>query len=129
MLSNRSFLSGHPVLVRRFFWLAVVVLCAVATLTLTAATNRSRDMARDAAVQAAWRANAGMTGVPTDPQAVYLRFNIKATTANADLAWQVSSAAQLRASLRSLDAANVNLSQVKVSRNGINYVVSAERAP
>lgn len=129
MLSKLSFLFGNPVLVRRLSWAAVCVLCVLATFALSRATDRAQEIARTNAVQSAWRASASVAAVPTDPQAVYRRFGIKPATANADLTWQVNSASELRASLRALDAANVNLSQAKVSRSGAVFVITAERAP
>ena len=43
--------SASPLLLRRAIYVAVVVLCIAATLTLISATERSNSRARDAAIQ------------------------------------------------------------------------------
>ena len=122
-------LSANPLLLRRAAYLGVIVFCVAATLALVSAHDRAAALARDAAVQSAWQTSGVSTATPATPEAVYSRFNIKAAAANADLAWQAATATELRASLRALDAAQIKLAQVKITRSGTGFLVSAERAP
>ena len=124
-----SSLSANPLLLRRAVSLGVIVCCFAATLVLVSAHDRAAALARDAAVQSAWQTSGVSTATPAVPEAVYSRFNMKATAANADLAWQAATAVELRASLRALDAAQIRLAQVKITRSGTGFLVSAERAP
>ena len=122
-------LSANPLLLRRAAYLGVIVFCVAATLALVSAHDRAAALARDAAVQSAWQLNGVSTGTSATSDAVYSRFNMKAAAANADLAWQAATATELRASLRALDAAQIKLAQVKITRSGTGFLVSAERAP
>ena len=122
-------LAANPLLLRRAVYAALIALCVIATLMLTAATDRATARARDVAMQSSWQANAAPVVVQTSPEAVYSRFNIKAAATNADLTWQANSANELRASLRALDAAQIKVAQIKIARNGSQFLVNAERAP
>ena len=122
-------LSANPLLLRRVAYVAVIVLCVVATRMLIAANDRATSRAHDAAIQSSWQTNAAPLPAPTSPEAVYSRFNMRAAAANADLTWQANSSNELRASLRALDAAEIKTSQIKITRGGTNFLVSAERAP
>ena len=122
-------LAANPLLLRRAVYAALIALCVIATLMLTAATDRATARARDVAIQSSWQANAAPVVVQTSPEAVYSRFNIKAAATNADLTWQANSANELRASLRALDAAQIKVAQIKFARSGSQFLVNAERAP
>ena len=121
--------SANPLLLRRAAYLTVTVVCVTTTLILIAASDRVTSRARDTAIQSSWQANAAPLPTQTSPEAIYSRFNIKAAAANADLTWQASSSNELRASLRALDAAQIKVAQIKITRSGTNFLVSAERAP
>ena len=121
--------SANPLLLRRAAYVAVIVFCIAAALMLISTTDRATARARDVAFQSSWQANAAPLLAQTSPEAVYSRFNIKAAAANADLTWQATSTNELRASLRALDAAQIKVAQIKVTRNGTNFLVNAERAP
>lgn len=129
MINKFAPLSAHPLLLRRAVYVAVTIFSIAATLVLLSANDRATTRARDAAIQSSWQANAAPLPAPTSPEAVYSRFNIKAAAANADLTWQANSSNELRASLRALDAAQIKVAQIKITRNGTNFLVSAERAP
>ena len=129
MINVLSSLSASPLLLRRAAYVAVIVGCVAATLMLVSATDRSTSRARDIAIESAWQVNAALLPAKASPEAVYSRFNIKAAAANADLTWQVGSSSELRASLRALDAAQIKTAQVKITRSGANFMVTAERAP
>jgi hypothetical protein len=121
--------AANPLLLRRAAYVAIVVVCIVATLMFISASDRKTARARDVAIQSSWQMYAAPLSAPNSPDAVYSRFNMKAGTANADLTWQANSANELRASLRALDAAQIKLAQVKITRSGTNFLVNAERAP
>jgi hypothetical protein len=129
MMSKFPSLFADPLLLRRTVYVAVIAFCVAATLMLLATNNRATTRARDAAIQSSWQANAALLPAPTSPEAVYRRFNMKAAAANADLTWQANSTNELRASLRALDAAQITVAQVKITRSGTNFLVNAERAP
>lgn len=129
MINKFASLSAYPLLLRRAVYVAVTIFSIAATLVLLSANDRATTRARDAAIQSSWQANAAPLPAPTSPEAVYSRFNIKAAAANADLTWQANSSNELRASLRALDAAQIKVAQIKITRNGTNFLVSAERAP
>ncbi len=129
MINPLSSLSSNPLLLRRAAYVAVIVGCVAATLILVSATERSTSRARDIGIQSAWQANAALLAAKASPEAIYSRFSMKAAAANADLTWQVSAGNELRASLRALDAAGIKVAQVKITRNGANFMVTAERAP
>ncbi len=128
-MNKFSLLSANPLLLRRATYVAVIVFCIAATLMLISASDRATTRARDVAIQSSWQANAAPLLAQTSPEAVYSRFSMKAAAANADLTWQANSANELRASLRALDAAQINVVQVKITRSGTNFLVNAERAP
>ena len=129
MINALSSLSANPLLLRRAAYVAVIVGCVAATLMLVSATDRSTSRARDIAIESAWQVNAALLPAKASPEAIYSRFNIKAAAANADLTWQANSSNELRASLRALDAAQIKTAQVKITRSGANFMVTAERAP
>ena len=129
MINKLITLSANPLLLRRAAYFAVIILCIAATLTLLAETDRETARARDALIASSWQANAAPLPPQTSPETVYSRFNIKAATANADLSWQANSSSELRTSLRALDAAQIKIAQVKITRSGANFLVNAERAP
>ncbi len=122
-------LSTSPLLLRRAAYVAVIVVCVAATLMLISANDRATTRARDVAIQSSWQASAASLPAQTSPGAVYSRFSMKVAAANADLAWQANSTNELRASLRALDAAQINVAQIKITRSGTNFLVNAERAP
>lgn len=122
-------LSANPLLLRRAAYVVAMVFCATATGMLMAASDRATARARDAAIQSTWQANAATPLAQTSPEAVYSRFSMKALAANADLTWQTNSSSELRASLRALDAAQIKVTQIKITRSGTNFLVNAERAP
>ena len=122
-------LAANPLLLRRAVYAALIALCVIAALMLTAETDRATARARDVAIQSSWQANAAPVIAQTSPDAVYSRFNIKATAANSDLTWQANSGNELRASLRALDAAQIKVTQIKIARSGTSFLVNAERAP
>ena len=122
-------LSTNTLLVRRAAQVVVVVFCIAAAVVLLSASDRATALARDVAIQSSWQENAAPLLAPTTPEAVYSRFNMKAGSANADLAWQANSSSELRASLRALDAAQIKVAQIKITRSGTAFLVNAERAP
>ena len=129
MINKFTSLSADPLLLRRAAYVAVIALCVTATLMLSSASERATTRAHDTAIQSSWQANAAPPPAPASPEAVYNRFNMKSAASNADLVWQANSSNELRASLRALDAAQIKVAQVKITRSGTNFLVSAERAP
>jgi hypothetical protein len=129
MMHKFNSLSGNPLLLRRVAYVVVIALCIAATLLLMTANERTTAAARYTSAQSAWQANTAPLGAPTSSESVYSRFSMKVAAANADLTWQASSANELRTSLRALDAAEIKIVQVKITRNGKNFLVNAERAP
>ena len=122
-------LSANPLLLRRATYVAVIIFCTATTLMFISANDRMNARARDAVIQSSWQTNAAPLPAPISAEAVYSRFNMKATASNADLTWQANSSNELRASLRALDAAQIKVAQIKITRNGTNFLVNAERAP
>lgn len=122
-------LSASPLLLRRAIYVAVIGLCIAVTLTLISATDRSNSRARDAAIQSSWQSNAAPPSAQTSSDAVYRRFSVKAAAANGELTWQASSSNELRTSFRALEAAQIKITQAKITRNGSNFLINAERAP
>lgn len=129
MMNKFTSPSAHPLLLRRAAYVAVVAICIAATLMLLVANDRATTRARDAAIQSSWQTNAAPLPAQTSPEAVYSRFNMKVAAANADLTWQANSNNELRGSLRALDAAQIKVTQIKITRSGTNFLVNAERAP
>ena len=128
-MSKFTSLSASPLALRRTIYVAVIGLCIAIALTLISATDRSDLRARDAAIQSSWQSNAAPSPTQTSVEAVYRRFNIKAAVTNTELTWQASSSNELRASLRALEAAQIKIVQAKITRNGSNFLVNAERTP
>ena len=120
-------IDADALLLRRLLYVGVILVCIVATFVLLLAQDRAAATARDAAVRAAWLSGAVPAAGLATPDAVYSRFNIKAV-ANADMTWHAASMADVRASLRALELAQVKLTQVKLARSGAGFTVSAERA-
>ena len=129
MMNKFISLSANTLLLRRAAYVAVAVVCIAGTVMLLSASDRATARARDVAIQSSWQANAASPLAPHTPEAVYSRFNMKAASANADLTWQAISSSELRASLRALEAAQVKVTQIKITRSGTNFLVNAERAP
>lgn len=129
MMNQFTSLPANPLLLRRAAYVAVTSLCIAATLMLISASNHAIARARDAAILSSWQASKALSPVQTSPEAVYSRFSMKVAAANADLTWQAGSASELRASLRALDAAQIKVAQIKITRSGTNFLVNAERAP
>jgi hypothetical protein len=128
MMHSLKTLATQPLLLRRALCALVIVGAVAAMVTLSTLHDRASARSREAAAALAWRSTITAPAATPNALAVYSRFNIN-TAANADLTWQSASAAELRASLRALDDAQVKLAQVKVKRSGSNFVVNAERAP
>jgi hypothetical protein len=131
MMNSLKPLAARPALLRRALYVVVIVGAIAATATLTALHDRASARVQEAATAQAWKtfsATPANSASPSSAAAAYSRFNVN-TAANADLNWQAASAADLRASLRALDDAQVKLTQVKITRSGGNFVVNAERAP
>ena len=118
-----------PHVIKRLAYGVITVVAAVAALALLSARERAVIRAQDAAIQTAWQMATPLTGPAVTRDALFSRFGIKQASANADMSWQVASLAELRASLLAFDLAQVRLTQVKVTRSGAGFVVSAERAP
>ena len=129
MINPLTSLTARPLLLRRAAYGAAILLCVAATVMLLSASEHATARARDALIQASWQTNVAPALTQTNPEAVYSRFNIKAAAANADLTWQANSSNELRASLRALDAAQIKVTQIKITRSGTNFLVNAERAP
>ena len=129
MMNKFTSLSASPLAMRRAIYVAVIGVCIAVTLTLISATDRSNSRARDATIQSSWQSNAAAPPAQTSADAVYRRFSMKAAPANGELTWLASSSNELRASLRALEAAQIKIAQAKITRNGSNFLVNAERAP
>ena len=130
MSAITHFLSDRAA-IRRLGFCALIAFCVVASLALQSATERATAQANDSAVKAAWQAlpAAQSPSGPSTPEATLARLNIKQAAANAELTWQAASDTELRSGLRALDAAQIKLTQVKFTRSGAGYLVTAERAP
>jgi uncharacterized protein YggE len=130
---NAAFSSArvNPTALKRAAYCLLIVCCVAGTLALLSARERAVAKAGEASVNAAWQTSlaTGRAATSTPPEVAFSRFNIKQAAANADLAWQATSASELRASLRALDAAQIKVSQIKITRSGVNFLVTAERAP
>ena len=129
MMHKFTSLSASPLALRRAIYVAVIGLCIAATQIFISATDRTNSRARDAAIQSSWQSNAAPSSAQTGSDAVYRRFNMKAAAANGELTWQASSSNELRTSFRALEAAQIKITQAKITRNGSNFLVNAERAP
>ncbi len=129
MMNRIAFPSADPLPLRRAAYAAVIAFCVGAALLLIAATDRAAARARDVAIQSSWQTNVAPLLAQAGPEAVYGRFNMKSAAANADLTWQANSSNELRASLRALDAAQIKVAQIKITRSGSQFLVNAERAP
>ena len=126
-----------PLLKRRLAYLVVIAVALMAAVFFVSLRAQALARANDVATQAAWRNAAPMSTPSSAPSAdaVFARFNIRrnAATASAgstdELVWQAANSPELRASLAALDAAKINLRQVKITRSGTTFAVNAERAP
>ena len=115
--------------IRRCAYAAVTVIAIIATLLLQSARERSLERAHDARIQAVWQTATPLAGPALTREALLARFAIKQGGTTGDLSWQAASLAELRASLLAFDLAQIRLTQVKVTRSGAAFVVTAERAP
>jgi hypothetical protein len=127
-LAHMSFKSMPSHMVRRMAYAAITVVAVLLTLLLLSARDRNLARAQDAAVQAAWQSAAPPAGLPLSREAVLARFGVRQPGAAADLNWQAATMTELRASLLAFDLAQIRLTQVKITRNGAGFVVTAERA-
>lgn len=126
-----------PLSKRRLAYSTVIPVALVSAVFLVTLRAQALTRANDAATQATWRSAAGVStpGSAPSAEAVFARFNIRRNAATAsngsadELVWQAASSAELRASLLALDAAKVNVRQVKITRSGTAFSVNAERAP
>ena len=122
---------------RRLVYSAVIAVALISALFLVTLRAQALTRANDAATQATWRSANGVSTPRSarSAEAVFARFNIRRNAATAsngsadELVWQAASSAELRASLVALDAAKVNVRQVKITRSGTAFSVNAERAP
>jgi hypothetical protein len=126
-----------PLLKRRLAYTAFIAVALLAAVTLVSLRSQAVTRASDVATQAAWRnaaANSTSSAAPS-ADAFFSRFNIRRNDAAAskggvdELVWQAANSAELRASLAALDAAKINVRQVKIARGGTAFSVNAERAP
>ncbi|MBP6530729.1 MAG: hypothetical protein KA260_11455 [Burkholderiales bacterium] len=122
---------------RRLVYSAVIAVALISAVFLVTLRAQALTRANDAATQATWRSANGVSTPSSAPsaEAVFARFNIRRNAATAsngsadELVWQAASSAELSASLVALDAAKVNVRQVKITRSGTAFSVNAERAP
>lgn len=127
--------SITPVVKRRLAYSAVIAVALVAALLFITLRGHAWVRAQDAATRAAWRsAPAHAASTPAmSADAVFARFNIRRQNAPVGgtdaLTWQAANGTELRHSLLALEAANVTLSPVKITRSGASFTVTAERAP
>jgi hypothetical protein len=137
MKKNGANNALSPLSKRRLVYSAVIAVALVSAVFLVALRAQALTQANDAATQATWRSANGVSTHSSAPsaEAVFARFNIRRNAATAsngsadELVWQAASSAELRASLVALDAAKVNVRQVKITRSGTAFSVNAERAP
>lgn len=116
-------------IVKRLAYGTITVIAVVVTLVLLAARDRALVRAQGAAVLNSWQTAQPLAGGPLTADALYARFGIKQASANSEMNWQVASVSELRASLIAFDLAQIRLTQVKITRSGAGFVVTAERAP
>jgi len=114
---------------RRCAYAGITVLAVIITLVMLSARERAVVRVQDTAMQAAWQSATAPVGPPLTREALLARFAIRQGGATGDLNWQAASLAELRASLLAFDLAQLRLTQVKVTRSGTGFVVTAELAP
>ena len=113
--------------IRRSVYIAVVLVSVLATIFLLRAHRQLEASRHDASVRSGWQTEALPISGAMSVAAVRTRFNITGGGAAGDLAWQVTSVDELRASLRALELAAVKLREVKIARRGAGFTVSAEQ--
>lgn len=115
--------------IKRFVYGSVALVAVLAALALVVARDRAATRVHDAAMQSAWQSATPLAGPTLTREALFARFAIKQAGANSDLSWQAASMTELRASLLAFDLAQIRLNQVKLTRDGAGFVVTAEPAP
>jgi hypothetical protein len=113
--------------VRPIALVAVLFLAITATIVLLRVGDQRLSSTHDAAIRRAWQDATKPTNGALTAQAVRGRFNITGGPGG-DLTWQVASANELRASLLAADATAIRLREVKITRRGAGFTVSAEQA-
>ena len=119
-------IARNRVQIRRGAYVAVVVVSVLATIFLHRAYRQLEASRYDASVRNGWQMQALPKSDAMSVAAVRTRFNITGGGAAGDLAWQVATVDELRASLLALELAAVKLREVKISRRGAGFTVSAE---
>ncbi len=114
---------------RRLVYVAILAASVLVTFFLLRAHAQREASLHDAAIRKAWQTEASPISGSMTVAAVRSRFNITGGGTAEDLAWQVASANELRASLLALDLAAVKLREVKIARRGAGFSVSAEQIP
>ncbi len=114
---------------RRLAYAAILAASVLVTLFFLHAQGQREANLHDAAIRNAWQTDASPVGGSMTVAIVRARFNITGGGTGGDLAWQVASASELRASLAALEFAGVKLREVKIARRGAGFSVSAEQIP
>lgn len=112
--------------VRRSVHIAVVLASVLATIFLLRAHSQREASLYDTTVRNGWQKQALPISRVMSIAAVRARFSITGGGASGDLVWQVTSIDELRASLLALELAAIKLREVKISRRGAGFAVSAE---
>ena len=124
-------LPANPVLsrlqLRRLAYLAMLLVSLLATLFLLRVHGQRDISAYDSAVRTAWQTEASPVTGAMAIAAVRARFNISGGSGAGDLVWQVTNESELRASLSALELATVKLREVKITRRGAGFAVTAEQ--
>ena len=124
-------LPANPVLsrlqLRRLAYLAMLLVSLLATLFLLRVHGQRDISAYDSAVRKAWQTEASPVTGAMAIAAVRARFNISGGSGAGDLVWQVTNESELRASLSALELATVKLREVKITRRGAGFAVTAEQ--
>ena len=116
---------------RRAAWVAAMLVAIAVTIMLLGLRDRAVMRNLDAATQTAWllAPSPGNTTVMLNADIVFARFKIKQASGSTDISWTATTASELRTSLMALELARIRLTQVKITRSGQAFIVSAERAP
>lgn len=114
---------------RRLAYLVILAASVLATIFLLHAQSQRDASIHDAAIRNAWQTEPMPIRGSMTVAAVRARFNITGGGVAGDLAWQVVNANELRASLLALDLAAVKLHEVKITRRGAGFSVSAGQIP
>ncbi len=123
------FTRPDRVQLRRLVCVAIVAASVVLTIFFSRAYDERLASLHEASVRSAWQTDAAPPGGSMTVAAVRARFNISGGGNAGDLAWQVASANELRASLSALELAAVKLREVKIARRGAGFAISAEQIP